>query len=951
MNMKKGLRWTPLVLALMSAFAHASTADRVSTVTYNAKGLVETTDGPRTDVSDITHYAYDAQGRLATVTDALGHVTTYDTYDPYGNPGRAVDANGVVTSMTYTPEGWLSTTTRDATGTPSTTTVTYDAVGNVIQSQDGDGVVLKYTFDDASRLTDITDGVGNRIHYTLDAAGNRTKEETFDAGNTLKRSVSRTFNSLSQLLTVVDALNRTVLSFDTTDGYDAEGHPIHSADAKGVQRKQGYDALNRLVSTIDDYNGTNTATANTQTASTFDSSDNLEAVSDPSSLNTVYDHNGLGDLTGIHSPDTGTTTFTVDAAGNRLTQTDARGVLTTYTYDALNRRLSASYSDASLNVAYYYDEANATTGCVASAPIGRLTRVVENAVTTTYCYDARGNVVQKKQTQVAATDTLGYSYTLADRVATETRPSGTVVRYGHDALGLVNGVWVTPAGGIEQAVASTITWLPFGPVLSYTLGNGQTVTRTYDANYAVTDIVSPALELHFSRDAMGNITGVSEAGGGSVSYGYDPLYRLTSVNDATGTAIEAYTYNQTGDRTGKTGPGLATGAYGYQSATHWLTNVGTASRAYDANGNTTGSAFAGNAWGYGYDGRNRLTVVQQNGATVARYGYNAEGLRVTKTLSPTGNAPLRFAYDEDNGLVGEYGTSSRDYVALGSLSLGVLDSSSSGAALRYVYADGFGAPRAVSDQAGAVLWKWGFASNPFGETDPVSTSGFTLNLRFPGQYRDAESSLTYNGYRFYDATTGRFIQSDPIGLGGGPSTYGYVGGNPLIASDALGLACPPQLKANGTCIDASNYSEKVSDHQTVQGSVETDEVAATNGWKLDSSGNEEAYGAISPMDVFSVRPGTGVRTPRGYVGSFSVPTDTVAVCHSHPHGSGFTPTPGFGDDDQIRNSGRPNYIVRNGVIGAVEKVDGQYQYRIITGTLSRQERDATRKQLNSYQRN
>jgi RHS repeat-associated protein len=948
--MKKGLRWTPLALALMSAFAHASTADRVSTVTYNAKGLVETADGPRTDVSDITRYAYDTQGRLATVTDALGHVTTYDSYDPYGNPGRAVDANGVVTSMTYTPEGWLSTTTRDAAGIPSTTTLTYDAVGNVIQSQDGDGVVLTYNFDDASRLTDITDGAGNRIHYTLDAAGNRTKEETFDAGNALKRSVSRTFNSLSQLLTVVDALNRTVLSFDTTDGYDAEGHPVHSADAKGVQRKQGYDALNRLVSTIDDYNGTNTATANTQTASAFDASDNLEAVSDPSSLHTVYDHNGLGDLTGIHSPDTGTTTFTVDAAGNRLTQTDARGVLTTYTYDALNRRLSASYSDASLNVAYYYDEANAATGCAASAPIGRLTRIVENAVTTTYCYDPRGNVVQKKQTQGTATDTLGYSYTLADRVATETRPSGAVVRYGHDALGQVNGVWVTPTGGSEQTVASTITWLPFGPVLAYTLGNGQTVTRTYDTNYAVTDIVSPALELHFSRDAMGNITGVSEAGGGSASYGYDPLYRLTSVNDATGTAIEAYTYNQTGDRTSKTGPGLATGAYGYQSATHWLTNIGTASRAYDANGNTTGSAFAGNAWGYGYDGHNRLTVIQQNGADVARYAYNAEGLRVTKTLSLTGNAPLRFAYDEGNGLVGEYGTSSRDYLALGSLSLGVLDSGSSGAALRYVHADGFGAPRAVSDQAGAVLWKWGFASNPFGETDPVSTSGFMLNLRFPGQYRDAESSLTYNGYRFYDATTGRFIQSDPIGLGGGPSTYGYVGGNPLVATDALGLACPPQLKANGTCIESSNYSEDNSDHETVQGTVETDEVMLMNASKLDKYPADEAYGTISSLDVFAEQVGTGELVSRGFQGRFSAPPGTVAICHSHPQGPRYSPTPGFGDDDVVRRNKFPNYLVRSGISGVVEKVDGQYQYRVIGGSLDRIQRDMTRKQLNAYQK-
>ncbi|WP_354513377.1 MULTISPECIES: RHS repeat-associated core domain-containing protein [unclassified Luteibacter] len=778
--MIKGLRWTPLALALCAAASHAATADRVSTVAYNAKGLVASVDGPRTDVSDITKYTYDSQGRLATLTDALGHVTTYSAYDTYGNPGQAVDANGVVTTMTYTPEGWLATTVRDATGTPATMSLTYDAVGNVVQTTDADGVVLKYTFDDASRLTDITDGAGNRVHYTLDAAGNRTKEETFDSAGSLKRSVSRTFNSLSQLLTVVDALNRTVLAFDTTDGYDAEGHPVHSADAKGVQRKQGYDALNRLVSTIDNYNGTDTS-ANAQTVSSFDASDNLEAVSDPSSLNTLYDHNGLGDLTGIHSPDTGTTTFTVDAAGNHLTRTDARGVVTTYTYDALNRPLSAFYSDATLNVGYHYDEANTVTGCAASAPIGHLTRIVEQGVTTTYCYDKRGNVIQKKQAQGAITDTLGYSYTAANRLLTETRPGGAVVRYGYDSLGQVSGVWVTPSGGAEQIVASGVTWLPFGPIQSYTFGNGQTVARTYDSNYRVTDIVSPALELHFSLDEMGNITGVSESDGSTANYLYDPLYRLTAVQDAAGTPVETYTYNLAGDRLSKAAPGIATGSYGYQKGTHWLTSIGAASRTYDANGNTTGNAVAGQVWGYGYNGRNRMTVVQQNGATTASYVYNASGERVVKTVGATST---RFVYDEGSQLLSELGgTSARDYVAVGGVPLAIAD----GAFLGFIIADGLGAPRAVTSPAGAILWGWPYASNPFGESKPVSSSGYVLNQTFPGQYFDAESGLTYNVNRDYDPTTGRYIQSDPIGLLGGPSTYTYVRNNPLALADPLGL--------------------------------------------------------------------------------------------------------------------------------------------------------------------
>jgi RHS repeat-associated protein len=787
--MKNGLRWTPLALALLSIMAQAATADRVSVVTYNAKGLVETVDGPRTDVLDITRYAYDAQGRLFTVTNALGQVTTYEAYDTYGNPGKITDANGIVTLATYTPEGWLQTTTRDANGIKATTTLTYDAAGNITQTKDADGVVLIYTFDDANRLTDIRDGAGDRIHYTLDLGGNRTKEETFDSTGTVRRTVARSFNSLSQVLTVTDALNRTVLSFDTTDGYDAEGHPIHSRDAAGTQQKKGYDGLGRLVSSIDDYNGTNAGSKDAQTVTVYDASDNVAGISDPSALNTVYDHNGLGDLTGVHSPDTGATLFTVDAAGNSLTKTDAKGAVTTYAYDALNRVKSATYADATLNIGYFYDEANTVTGCTASSPIGHLTRIVENGVTTSYCYDARGNVTDKRQTMGTVTDTLHYAYTPANRVLSQTRPGGAVVAYTRNGLGQVTGVSVTPSSGAAQAVASSITWLPFGPIQSYTLGNGQAVVRTYDKNYRVTDIVSPALELHFVLDAMGNITGVTETGGAGATYGYDPLYRLTSVTDPTGKAIETYTYNQTGDRLAKTAPGAYTGTYKYKAGTHWLTNMGTATRTYDANGNTTGSSSAGTVWGYGYNGRNRMTLVQQNGATVGTYVYNALGERVSKSLSAT---TTRFVYDEGSQLIGEAsGSTRRDYIDIDGLPIAIAD----GATLGFITADGLGSPRTVTSASGTVIWNWPYATNPFGENRANSSTGFVLNLRLPGQYADGEAGMKYNVNRTFDAATGRYLQADPIGLAAGPSLYGYAGAEPLGTTDALGLRADTDLCA------------------------------------------------------------------------------------------------------------------------------------------------------------
>ena len=82
---------------------------------------------------------------------------------------------------------------------------------------------------------------------------------------------------------------------------------------------------------------------------------------------------------------------------------------------------------------------------------------------------------------------------------------------------------------------------------------------------------------------------------------------------------------------------------------------------------------------------------------------------------------------------------------------------------------------------------WQAAYLPFGEVQ-INVATIENNIRFPGQYFDAETGLHYNWNRYYDPTTGRYISADPIGLEGGLNLYGYVGGDPVNVADIQGLA-------------------------------------------------------------------------------------------------------------------------------------------------------------------
>lgn len=799
-----------------------SSATRTTTTTYCEQadvtagvcpivGLVSSSNGARTDVNDQTTFIYRAsdhsgcaaspsaclyrKGDLWKATNALGHITEILAHDGAGRPKQVKDANGVITEMTYHVQGWMtSKTVMGATPAEDRSTlIDYSPTGLVKRVTQADGSYTQYGYDAAHRLTDITDSAGNTLHYTLDAAGNRTGEATRDPNGVLVRTLSRIYDQLGQLQSQSDAY-----SHGTGFTYDANGNTDVITDALGRAKDNGYDPLNRLAQTIQDAGG---IAATTQFQ--YDANDNLTRVVDPKGLSTDYAYNGFGDLTQLTSPDTGVTAYTYDSAGNRASQTDARSKVQSYTYDALNRLTKITGPTRT----FTYDNNN-TTVCLANERFAksRLSGFSDPSGGTKYCYNRFGDLVRKVQTTNSVVFTTRYGYDAAGRLANQTYPDGALLDAVRDGEGRIIEIGIAPSGGARQIVLTGASYAPFGPSTGWTYGNGRNVLRPLNQNYqplAIHDAASGGLSLGFAFDAVGNLTllqnGTQTAN--LAQYGYDALNRLKQSKDGpTGTPIETYAYDATGNRTSVLNAGVTT-SYLYPAGSHRVDKVGTVARTYDTAGNTT--KIGGTARQFVYDNSGRMTQVKAGSTVTGNYLYNAKGEQVRRYLDTT-NA--YFVYDGAGHLLGEYdhaGAPKQQMLWFGDMPVGVLAGAGAAQKLHYIEADHLGTPRVIIDGVRNVpIWKWSLTGEGFGNTPPnqdpdADGTAFVFDLRYPGQRYDDKTGLNYNYFRDYDPTTGRYVQSDPIGLKGGISTYGYVGANSLVSFDPFGLCSCRAVPVNG----------------------------------------------------------------------------------------------------------------------------------------------------------
>jgi len=288
--------------------------------------------------------------------------------------------------------------------------------------------------------------------------------------------------------------------------------------------------------------------------------------------------------------------------------------------------------------------------------------------------------------------------------------------------------------------------------------NGQTTT------YALT---------YFSD---GNIASRAE-NGVTTNYTYDNLGQLVKENDTT------YEYDTRGNRIKRTYGEVVTD-YRYDRTNKLMTqNTGDlwTAYAYDENGNNTlretyeqiteNGTTSQNPVEYlamTYDPLNRLTKAQSEGMT-AEYTYGIDNMRTTKTVN---GVTTKYAWDRGNiAYERDPGTLSTTY---------------------YHYGIGLVASRIINDATfyqtndhGDVT-AWGdvaYSYDAFGNEKTESTG--ENNFRYSGEYYDEETGFIYLRNRYYDPSTGRFINEDPIK--DGLNWYVYCSNNPIRYVDPSGM--------------------------------------------------------------------------------------------------------------------------------------------------------------------
>ncbi|MHB8527434.1 MAG: RHS repeat domain-containing protein [Candidatus Acidiferrales bacterium] len=534
---------------------------------------------------------------------------------------------------------------------------------------------------------------------------------------------------------------------------------------------------------------------------TYDAANNLTGVVQGAQTRTfVYD--GLSRKISETTPEGGTVSLNFSGCSgdtnNVCSKTDARGITTAYTYDALNRIKSKSYSNGQGSVSYTYDQGGAS-----AFAMGRLTQMADPSGSESYTYDADGDLLQLQKVIGSTTYTLQYKYNVGGEPTQITYPSGRVVQYAYDAIGRLCNVAPANAGSCSasSSYATSYAYDSAGHVTGITFGNGIVGTFNYFPKTQQIETLSYAkgssnlfsLNYWYQNDSTncpngtwnddGPIQCITDNmdSGRTVNYAYDGVNRLISATTDGSANYPKWglseSYDQYSNRTVQSvtagsGPPSSLGFNGNNQPTG-------SGFVYDASGNMTYDPATMDT--YGYDADNQMVSV--SGGAAASYAYDANGIRVEKSAN---GATTVFIYtgsediaEYDNGAAPS--SPSREFI----YGNGELLAQVSGGATTYYQKDHLSV-RMVTDASGNVLGQEGHF--PFGEAW-YSANG-NSEWVFTSYQHNQETGLEYAMARYYDPRTATFCSADPVeGDPADPASwnrYVYVRDNPVNLTDPSG---------------------------------------------------------------------------------------------------------------------------------------------------------------------